>query len=271
MNLGSVDVVCFFASYGLALVLELWHLLRPRPIFRLLAVVAGCAGLLAHSIYLYREEPPLVRQFGWMLFLAWVLAIFYIFGSIHHRRQAWGVFVLPVVLGLVGLGILFGRPEPKATGREGLLSVATPWGPVHALLIFLATVGVCVGFVASLMYLWQARRLRAKAPPGRGLRLLSLERLEAMNRRAIVLAFPLLTAGIAAGAIMILQGGGPVTWTDSRVVSTIVLWLAFAVLLYLRLGHHLRGRQVALLTIAAFVLLLGCIVLSHRPPEGAVP
>jgi ABC-type transport system involved in cytochrome c biogenesis permease subunit len=257
----GVEVFCFVASYGLALVLELWHLLRPRPVLRLLALGLVAAGLLAQSLYLYREQPPLVWQFGWMLFLAWVLAVFSLFGSIHHRRLAWGAFVLPLILGLVGLGVALGRPDTRVP-REQLLSVHSLWGHVHAWLIFLATVGMCVGFVASVMYLIQAHRLRTKAAPGRGLRLLSLERLETMNRRAIVLAFPLLTAGMIAGAVL-LRRSELVGWTDPRVVSTAVLWLAFALLLYLRLGHHLRGRQVALLTIGAFLMLLCCLVVSH--------
>ena len=32
-------------------------------------------------------------------------------------------------------------------------------------------------------------------------------------------------------------------WTDPRVLSTGVLWLAFLVLLVLRYGWHLRGRR----------------------------
>jgi ABC-type transport system involved in cytochrome c biogenesis permease subunit len=265
-----ITVVCFFASYALALGLELWHLFRPRPVFRLLGLAAGAAGLLAQTAYLYYKRPPLVGQFGWMLFLAWILAIFYLCGSVHHRRQAWGVFVLPLVLGLVAVGLAFAQ-QPTPPWSDGLLAVHRPWGAVHALLIFLAAVGVCVAFLASLMYLFQAHRLRAKTPPGRGLRLLSLERLEAMNRRAIVLAFPLLTAGMLAGVVMIVRGNALVGWTDPRVLGTLVLWLAFVLLLYLRYGHHLRGRQVALLTIAAFVLLLGCIALSHPLPDGGAP
>src|SRR5262249_27068597 len=158
-------------------------------------------------------------------------------------RLAWGLFVLPVVLGLVALGLAFGSPpqDQKGLWRDELQSAHRLWAPVHAVLLLLATVGVSVGFLASVMYLVQARRLRTKTPPGRGLRLLSLERLEAMNRRAILLAFPLLTAGVLAGAVLIVRGSDSVGWTDPRVLSTLVLWLAFAVLLYLRLGHHLRG------------------------------
>src|SRR5262249_56124815 len=82
---------------------------------------------------------------------------------------------------------------------------------LHAALVLLAAVGVCVGFVASVMYLVQVRRLKAKVPPGRGVRLLSLERLEEMNRRAVVLAFPLLTAGLLVGLALMLQSGEALT------------------------------------------------------------
>jgi ABC-type transport system involved in cytochrome c biogenesis permease subunit len=261
-----VTLVCFIASYTLALALEALHQFRPRPVLRLLGLLAGTAGLVAQTIFLVVRTPPLVVQFGWMLYLGWILAIFYLAGSLHHRRQAWGIFVLPLVLLLLGLGAAFG-PQAAGTVGESPLSLQALWGPLHALLLFLAAVGVCVGFVASLMYLIQAHRLRAKALPGHGLRLLSLERLETMNRRAINLAFPLLTAGLLLGALIMFQDRLP-GWTDPRVLSAFVLWAAFAVLLYLRYGYHLRGRQVALGTILTFVLLLCCLVLQHPLGQG---
>ncbi|MGH7170382.1 MAG: cytochrome c biogenesis protein CcsA, partial [Gemmataceae bacterium] len=123
------------------------------------------------------------------------------------------------------------------------------------------------GFLASLMYLVQAHRLRAKTLPGHGLRLGSLERIEAMNRRAIVLAFPLLTAGMIVGLVLMLQENLS-GWSDPRVLASVVLWLTFALLLYLRFGYHLRGRPVALLTILTFVLLVGCLALPHWGQGG---
>jgi ABC-type transport system involved in cytochrome c biogenesis permease subunit len=265
-----VTIVCFLASYGVALALELWYQFRPRPVLRLLELGFGAAGLLAQTIYLAVRQPALIEPFGWMLFLAWILAIFYLSGAVHHRRLAWGVFVLPLVLVLVGLGAAFGPAPPAPTGDSrpgGILSFQDPWGPAHAALLFMAAVGVCVAFLASLMYLVHSQRLRSKTPPGHGLRLLSLERLEAMNRRAINLAFPLLTAGVLIGLVRLAREPLP-GWTDPRVLSAGVLWLAFAVLFYLRYGYHLRGRQVALLTIMTFVLLLGCLALSHPVGQG---
>jgi ABC-type transport system involved in cytochrome c biogenesis permease subunit len=271
-----IKLFCFAASYAVALALDVLYQFRPRPVVRLLSVSFGAAGLLAHTLYLAEQRPALAWQFGWMLFLAWILAIFYLYGTLHHGRLAWGVFVLPLVLGLVGLAAAFGRPAgaPRGVVPPGSWSVQDDrfWALVHAGALFLAAVGLCVGFLASLMYLVQARRLRAKLPPGRGLRLLSLERLEAMNRRAITAAFPLLTVGIVLGAALLAQSADRLAgWSDPRVLATGVLWVVFALLVYLRYGYHLRGRQVALLTIATFLLLLGCLTLAHPVGQGGAP
>jgi ABC-type transport system involved in cytochrome c biogenesis permease subunit len=263
-----VTIVCFLASYAAALALELLYQIRPLPLVRWLALTFGAAGLAAQTIFLAVQQPPLIWQYGWMLFLAWILAIFYLVGSVHHRRLSWGLFVLPLVLALVGLGAAFGRPADSALSpSENVLSLPTAWGIIHGWLLLLAAVGLCVGFLASLMYLVQAHRLRAKTLPGHGLRLWSLERIEAMNRRAIVLAFPLLTAGMLVGLVLMLQEH-LAGWSDPRVLASAILWLTFAVLLYLRFGYHLRGRPVAFLTILTFVLLVGCIALPHWGQGG---
>jgi ABC-type uncharacterized transport system permease subunit len=169
-----------------------------------------------------------------------------------------------VILALLGLSLLFG---PEAD-QLSLPDANRFWGWVHAGLLLLAAVGVCVGFCASLMYLFRAWQLRAKTLPGHGLRLPSLERLEQMNRRAIDWSFPLLTAGVVIGLFLMIQH--PLTaWTDPRVLSTAVLWLTFLVMVVLRYGWHLRGRMVALLTIVAFLLLVCCLVLGHSLGGGA--
>ena len=156
-----VTVFCFMASYGLALVLELLHLWLGKALVRALALIAGAAGLVAQTIYLYSHQPPLILQFGWMLFVAWILAVFYLSGSIHYRRVSWGVFVLPLILGLLGIGLLFGPPDPDERGlfSGNLYHPHLLWGPVHTLLLLLATVGLCIAFLASMMYLFQAHRL----------------------------------------------------------------------------------------------------------------
>ncbi|HMF13038.1 MAG TPA: cytochrome c biogenesis protein CcsA [Gemmataceae bacterium] len=272
-----ITVLYLGASYALALFLELAYLLRPRPLLRWLATVVGGAGVVAHTLFLAvalfvtPSETPLASQFVSLLLVAWIVAIFYFYGTLHHRRQAWGVFVLPVVLFLVVLATAF--PPGESSGPEWLRGERL-LPLVHGVLLLLAAVGACVGFVASVMYLFQAHRLKAKLPPGKGIRLLSLERLESMIRHAIVTCFPLLTLGLLTGVLLLVPRFAHVqveSWLDLRIVTTIVLWVVFGLLVYLRYGYRLRARRVALLTILAFALLVCTLAASHTVAQGGVP
>ncbi len=275
MPLDRISFLCFGASYGVALLLELLQLLRPRAVLRVTGLGFGMAGFLAHSLYLAVQRPPLALPFGTILFLAWVLAVFYLYGSVHHRQIAWAVFVLPLVLLLVVLA--WATPPAESVERPWLpdwdaLRGERFWGIVHGALVLLAAVGGCVGGVASVMYLLQARRLKAKLLPEEGIRLLSLERLEEMNRRAINLAFPLLTAGLLVGLALLFQRDDPLRdWATPKIAGTVAVWLAFGVLLYLRYGVHLPGRRLAVGTLVAFVFLLFTLVATHPVVQGAAP
>jgi ABC-type transport system involved in cytochrome c biogenesis permease subunit len=274
MPLDRITLFCFEASYAVALILELLQLVRPRLVLRFLALGFGSAGLLAHTLYLAVQRPPLAEPFGTILFLAWILAVFYLYGTVHHRQNAWAVFVLPLVLLLVAVA---GATPAGSVERPWLpdwdaMRGERFWGIVHGGLVLLAAVGGSVGCVASIMYLLQARQLRAKMVPEEGLRLLSLERLEEMNRRAINLAFPLLTAGLLVGIALMLQRDDPLSdWAAPKIVGTLAVWFAFGVLLYLRYGAHLPGRRLAFGTIIAFVLLLFTLAATHPLVQGAAP
>ena len=263
--LARIPLFCFGACYAIALALQLWHHFRRRPIFRLLSLGFGGVGLLAQTAFLVIQQPTLTRHYGWMLVLAWILGVFYLYGSLHHPRTAWGLFVLPIVLGLIILASFYPSPKAERISFENpeFLRIG------HYSFMLLATVGATVGFIASLMYLVQARRLKAKVRPRQGMQLPSLERLELMNRRALTGAFPLLTLGMFFGVVLTFRSASPIrSWTNPRVLSTGLLWLVFAIVLYLRYGQHLRGRRVALLTITAFILLIVTLVLPHVPREG---
>jgi ABC-type transport system involved in cytochrome c biogenesis permease subunit len=263
--LQNVTHTCFGLSYLLAFALELVRLRWPRPGLRVLGLLFGTAGLLAHSLYLAIHHPSPASSYGALLAVAWVLAVFYLYGTLHHARQAWAIFVLPVILGLVALSLVFASSgEPPGWGLPSWVSGDRLWGAVHGLFLLLAAVGVSVGFLASVMYLVQARRLKDKANPLSRFKLLSLERLEAMNRRAVNLAFPMLTVGLLLGAVLLRQYHEPAeNWLSVKVLGTVGLWLVFAVLLYLRYAVHGSGRRLAGWTIVAFALMVVVLVWNH--------
>ncbi len=252
---------CFGLSYLFALGLELAQQARPGRAARIVGLVFGSAGLIAHTIFLVVHQPNPASAYGSLLLLAWVFAVFYLYAAFHVRGRAWAVFVLPLVLALVGLSFAFqGERDEFGSWFSG----EHFWGSVHGMLVLLASVGITVGFLASLMYLAQSSRLRRKRPPIGGLRLLSLERLETMNRRAIILAFPLLTVGVLLGAVRVpLTSGHVGGWTDAKIIGTAGLWLVALVLLYLRYAAHVPARRLALLTVAAFGLMIIALITAH--------
>ena len=270
MFLQGITQLCFGASYLLALGLELTRTVWPRPWPRWLGLAFGTVGLFAHTVYLLFRAPSVATPWGSLLLLSWVLAVFYLYGAFHHRKQAWAIFVLPIVLILIGLSVVY--PESHNQSVSNWFTGSNFWGMVHGGLLLLAAIGVCVGCTVSIMYLVQARRLRTKSNPGQGLKLMSLERLAEMNRRAIVWAFPLLSAGLLVGVALQLQGEqGSTAWLSWRYLGTAGLWLTFLLLLYLRFAVHASNRRLAILTIAAFVLLLGTLATSHPLPAGGSP
>src|SRR3954466_5520080 len=136
----NVSRLCFGASYGVALAAELAQALRPGRVLRGVGLAFGAAGLFAHTLFLLVRRPDFAMPYGSLLLLAWVLAVFYLYGSVHHRRLPWAVFVLPLVLGLV---IIAGWFTPlNSTDGWGWLVGEHFWGVIHGTLVLLAAVGV---------------------------------------------------------------------------------------------------------------------------------
>ncbi|MEZ6139432.1 MAG: cytochrome c biogenesis protein CcsA [Zavarzinella sp.] len=246
---------------------EIIFLMMPRRWLKVTSVLFGVAGLIAHTIYLIVYHPTAANAHGSLLLLGWVFGVFYLSAMVHSRTRVWAVFVLPLVIILVGLSYGF-RADQSTTWFSGNHF----WGTVHGLLLLLGYVGITMGFLASIMYLIQSRRLRQKKALLGGFKLLNLERLEDMNRRGIYLAMPFLTVGLLLGILRL-----PWTefanqqWTTPKIVATAGLWLTMVLLIYLRYSTSVASRRLAWFTIACFVLMLCSLLASHPFAPGVKP
>ncbi|MGE3822011.1 MAG: inner membrane protein YpjD [Isosphaeraceae bacterium] len=260
-----LTVLCFAGTYALALAGELARFVVRTPLRWYVTLGLTLLAWVVQTVYLATHAGggglPFATRFDSLMMLSWVFAAIALYLMVHSPRAAVGTFVLPIVLALTVIAGITGATEPD---WGGAWSDATAfWGMVHGLFLLAGAVSTCLAFAAGLMYLAQARRLKAKRPSRRGFSLPSLEQSERLNRGAVAVAFPLLTFGLLIGVVLSLsvgRGGGgqgaALRWTDPKVVSALITWVVFAALLHARFRPAMRGRGVVLLTIVAFAFLV---------------
>jgi ABC-type uncharacterized transport system permease subunit len=270
-GIGLIDrlsILCFAGTYALALLAELARFVVRGAVRWYLAAILTALGWLVQTAFLANlavKSPmaPITTPFGSLMLLSWIVALIGLYWMVRSPRpMAVGVFVLPLVLGLVIGAGWFAPRESDWLDWGGTVAF---WGTVHGIFLLGGGVFTCVAFFAGLMYLVQMRRLKAKRPSRFGLALPSLEQSERINRGAITIAFPLLTFGLLIGVVLSVaaryEGNTSTTmhtlrWTDPKVLSACLMWLVFAVLLHARFRPAMRGRSVMILTIVAFAFLV---------------
>jgi len=262
-----ISVVCFAASYAVALVCEGSRLLFRSGVRGAAMVGFAGAGLVAHTLFLVwraANEPavPLSSAFDWYLLASWVLAGGYLWLTIANPRTPVGLFLLPVVLGLIGAAEVSSRsPFPQSPATQ-------IWGAIHGSFNLAASVAVAIGALAGVLWLIQAARLGRKQPPLRSFRLPSLERLAHTTERTLAIAAWTAAAGFLSGMVLnaVNRQRGlleTVPWNDPVVLrmAGLVAWLVTAAVVVRVMGRRADGPRIAAwLSLVSFGVLTASIL-----------
>lgn len=183
----------------------------------------------------------------------WIAAGAFLVVQRAFRAPAAGAFALPVVVA----GVL---PEVVAPGGR-LASSALARVPALPLHVTTASAGLALfalACAAGLMYLLQERELKGKRFGPLLSRLPPLRSLDRMNGALVAAGFGVFTVALVSGA-MVARTAWCASWDwDGQQVVSALVWLVFgAMLLARRAGSH--GRRQAILTLAAFSLVLVCL------------
>ena len=218
------------------------------------------AGLLAHLSALVMRSYTVgnvpVTNFGEALsFLALLVVGVFLVMLWRAPLVALGAVVSPLAFGLAfGAAVLKGGAQPLPPALHSV------WLPVHVGLAFLGDAVFAVAFSASLLYLIQERRLKARR--GRGAhRLPSLETLDRVSHTCLKWGLVLLTLAIVSGIVWAHEAWGDGRWArDPKLLFTVFVWVLYVVLLQGRITAGWRGRWAAQLTIAGFTVLVISLV-----------
>lgn len=128
---------------------------------------------------------------------------------------------------------------------------------MHIAAIGVSYAAFTVASVAAMLYLVQNNAIKMKRPGVVLNRLPGLSFLDKLIYRSIGLGFPILTFAILTGIIWANHLYGSYRWNyNVRQISTVVLWLVYALILHVRLSDRMRGRRIAFLSLAAFLVIL---------------
>jgi len=199
-----------------------------------------------------------------LYFLAWWL----------YDAISLGIFALPVTFFLVfvpALGMThYIFPSP---------GVRTSWLVAHISALLAAYAALGFSLLASVLYLVQERRLKAKRKPNEDSWwapldwLPPLDTLERLAHAMLLFGFPCMTVGLVLGAVLVQETDlGAAYFLDPKVLASFAMWGLYVLLLFLRQTAGLRGRRAAYLSGAVLAVML-CVwaanMVSHVHRFGA--
>jgi len=241
--------------YGIGLVDGLASLLSRRTQLLRVTVPAVALAAVFHFVALvelfsfeHRFVPNASHEVESLL--AFCLMLFFLFVYWFYKTSSQAIVVFPLVFVLT----LF------ATIGQQHVQISAPllrsgWIFFHIALILAGYSALTFSLITSILYLVQERSLKRKIIGGLSW-LPSLDTLDRISSRMLIIGFPFMTVGLILGAVFAEVEYGSTFLRDPKIMLSLLLWFVYIVLLYTRWSNGWRGRRAAYLSTFAFALAI---------------
>lgn len=243
------------ACYFIGLVYAFVALTRTSDLFSRIALHAASLGMVFHFVSLV--EMFLSGQVVWASIhngeslLAFFSMTFFMIIYAIYKTTSPGVVVFPVVFFLTFVAAVDQQPVllTAFVSHKG-------WLIAHIILIFTGYAALVLSFGASLLYLLQENRLKAKKPTNMISFLPALEVIDQIGYRSLMLGFPFMTLGLLTGSVVAITTYGRVDFLDPKILLSLLMWAVYMLMVFTRWNSGWRGRRAAVLATFAFVAAL---------------
>jgi len=214
------------------------------------------AGFGIHSLVLIAQSLIMQRVPGYnfhqaLSLAAWAIALVFIIAHYTHGLKIIGVVAAPLAAMAMAAAIF------APVGSQAItVNVNHIWVLIHVLTMFIGEAFLALACGTGILYLLQERAIKSKAPGFFFKRLPSLDHLDLLGYRCIVVGFTLLTIGLVSGAVYAKMVWGRFWTADPKEIWSVITWLIYAVLLHERILVGWRGRRAAMMAVAGFVVML---------------
>ncbi len=252
------------AFYLAAFVLGTAALRRERSSTGAIYIIIAI-GFLCQNVGLYIRGLavggcPLGNTFEIFQFTAWSAMVLYLVIGATFRLSLLGYFtsMLAATLTAGSLSI----PAWDATRRVGVFG-GNAWIEFHAALALFSYGVFALLALTSIMFLLRNHSLKHKHLTGSFAFLPSIRDLDLIGLRLLGAGVVLMTAALAVGSVWWLRH--PETVNLSKLITTIVVWLAYGAVLGLRMSGRLIAQRLAW----ACIILYGVALLSLWPVNSS--
>src|ERR1041385_6465044 len=188
------------ALYSLGLVHAILTLVRRRD--HLFSIALGAFGLAAvfHFVSIIEEgivnnRCPITNVYETLSMCSFLIVVIYLFVQWRYKVASLSVFIFPLVF-VMALVATLGNPVSAWSSPV----VRNAWLTVHIVLVLLGYAALLFTAVASVVYLFQERELKAKKPRKFYYRLPALGTLDELISRSMGIGFVFITLAVIAAS-----------------------------------------------------------------------
>ena len=183
---------------------------------------------------------PFTNMYESLVFFSWAFVASFLVANIFLKISRLGFFVL-----LCNIAILVYAFSHDAAVKPLMPALQSNWLVLHVTACFFSYGAFAVSFVASGIYLIPLSQKN-----------FSLEQLDGVMYKSILFGFPLLTFGVAAGAIWANEAWGRYWSWDPKETWSLVTWLIYALYLHLRLMRNWSAKKLAWVALVGFLSVI---------------
>ena len=253
-----------FALYAAAGVIYAIHFAKRQPSTGRAATTLLMLGVLAHTFVIGMQtmevrHVPFANPSRAVSSFVWLLALSYLYLEVTTDEKAMGVFILPIAVGLQAIPVIY-------PGMENLDPVLdSPWFWIHVASLLFAYATFALAGMLGLTYILQFKEIKKKHLGYLYTRLPSLQVLDLMNSRAVVVGWLFLTAGVIVGVVWTAQARAlapenlnlqAMSLEDPKVFIALVTWAVYSFSMVARTLLGWTGRRAAWLSALGFVIVL---------------
>lgn len=267
-----VALLCYLAAAFYAVIIFATDSATPD---RHLVTIVGI-GFLAHTASFIAEwvqvgHFPIVNAKEVCSFVGWSIVAYFLLIRSKYKARALPTIVIPLVFVVTLISLLLPAPthpiSPLLEGAIGASPMTRVIFPLHVSLLIFAYAAFIITTIGGVMYLVQEHELKAKTFGTAFYHLPALNTCDEIGYRSVTLGFVLLTLGMVTGIIWNSQRDGKLWHNDPKEVLALVTWFVYLFMIHYRFTAGWRGRRIAWLSIAGFVIVL-CTWIGARYLPG---